>query len=147
MSLPFFSGFFSKHFIIGLRLNRFKNLVVLGFLVFYVFLRGVYGWRLISFIVGQKSFYFSLDFNFLVFSRKIKLVFLGIFSFFFLGQGLYLRKEVFDFYSFVFFIFRGLGAFLGFYNFSFFELFPPFFRSFFNFLKVLKKISPMKLLK
>ena len=94
----------------GLSLNRFKNMTIFFFLVFYVFLRGFYGWRLVSFLVSQKKFYFSLKFNFNVFSKKIKLVFLGIFRFLFLGKSLYLRKEKFDFFSLIFFFFRFLGA-------------------------------------
>ena len=62
VSLPFFRGFFSKHYIIGLSLNSFKNLFILFFLIFYVFLRGFYGWRLVSFIVCQKSFFFFYEF-------------------------------------------------------------------------------------
>ena len=145
--LPFFSGFFSKHYIMGLRLKSFNNLFVLFFLVFYVFLRGVYGWRLISFIVGQNSFYFSLDFSFSCFSRKIKLIFLGIFSFLFLGQTLFISFEAFDFYSVLFFLFGLSGALVGFYHFSFLELFPHFSNfGFYKVLSVIRNISPMKLL-
>ncbi len=145
VSLPFFSGFFSKHFIIGLRLKTFKNLGVLFFLIFYVFLRGFYGWRLISFIVTQKNFYFSMDFNFNVFSTNIKLIFLGIFRFFFLGQSLNLRGETFDFYSAIFFLFSFLGAISGFYHFSFLELFPFFTFKFYSFLIDVGRISPVRM--
>lgn len=143
--LPFFSGFFSKHFILGLRLKTFNKVFILLFLIFYVFLRGFYGWRLISFIVTQKNFYFSMKFEYSVFSKKIKLIFLGIFSFLFLGQSLYLRKETFDFYSVSFFFFSFLGAYFGFHHFSFLEVFPTFIKKFYRFLITIGKISPVKL--
>ena len=142
--LPFFSGFFSKHYILRLRFNTFKNIGVLSFLIFYVFLRGFYGWRLISFLIGQKSFYFSLDFKFDVFSVNKKLIFLGIFRFLFLGKSLYMRREVFDLYSVFFYCVGVLGAFRGFFHFSFFELFPTFSRKFYRFLKKIRKVSPIR---
>jgi len=143
--LPFFSGFFSKHFILGLRFNTFNNLGIVRFLSFYIYLRGFYGWRLISFIVTQKNFYFSLNFKYSVFSNNIKLIFLGIFSFLFLGQSLYMSKETFDFYSVVFFGVSFLGAYCGFHHFSFLEVFPSFIKKFYRFLINIRKISPVKL--
>lgn len=144
VSLPFFSGFFSKHYILGLRLNTFKNLGILLFMTFYVFLRGFYGWRLVSFLVGNKSFYFSMDFHFNVFSNNRKLIFLGIFRCLFLGKSLYFRRENFDFYSAVFFGVGLLGACRGFYHLSFLELFPVFSRRFYRFLNKVRRISPVR---
>jgi len=141
VSLPFFSGFFSKHYIIGLSLKTFNNLFVMRFLIFYVYLRGFYGWRLVSFIVSQKNYYFSLKFDYHVFSRNFKLILLGIFSFLFLGNSLYFSKESFDFYSFIFFFFSFLGAYTGFYHYRFLEVFPLFFNRFYNFLVNLGRIS------
>ena len=141
--LPFFSGFFSKHYILGLRLNTFKNLGILIFMIVYIFLRGFYGWRLIFFLIGQKSFYFSLNFSFGRFSRNEKLILLGIFRCLFLGQRLYVSQENFDFYSVVFFGVRILGAYSGFYQFPFFELFPVFLKRFYKFLHKVSKFSPV----
>jgi formate hydrogenlyase subunit 3/multisubunit Na+/H+ antiporter MnhD subunit len=143
VSLPFFSGFFSKHYIIGLSLKTFNNLFVMRFLVFYVYLSGFYGWRLVSFITTQKNFYFSLNFNNEVFSRNFKLILLGIFRFIFLGNSLYFSQESFDFYSFVFFIFGFFGAYNGFYHYKFLEIFPLFIKKFYGFLLNVGSISPV----
>ena len=143
VSLPFFSGFFSKHYIMGLSLRTLKKFFIMIFLVVYVYLRGFYGWRLISFITTQKNFYFSLGFDYRVFSRNYKLIFLGIFSFLFLGNSLYFSKEVFDFYSFVFFFIGFLGAYKGFYHYYFLELFPLFPRKFYHFLINMRRVSPV----
>ena len=142
--LPFFSGFFSKHYVLGLRFKTFKKLRILGFMVFYIYLRGFYGWRLISFIVGQNSFYFSADFKFNIFSRKKKLILLGIFRFLFLGKRLYVGGEDFDFYSVFFYFFRVLGAYVGFFHFSFFEMFPIFIQNFYIFLNRVRRVSPVR---
>lgn len=143
VSLPFFSGFFSKHYIIGLRLKTFNNLFILGFLIFYVYLSGFYGWRLVSFITTQKNFYFSLKFDYEIFSKNFKLIFLGIFSFLFLGNRLYFSQESFDFYSFIFFVFGFLGAYNGFNHYRFLEVFPLFAKKFYKFLVNVGSVSPV----
>lgn len=145
VSLPFFSGFFSKHFILRLSLKTYKKIFILFFLCFYVFLRGFYGWRLISFIVTQKNYLFSLNFKYNVFSTNYKLVILGIFRVLFLGQSIYMRNEGFDFYSLVFFIFGFFGAYLGFSKYPFFEIFPSFLLKFYSFLVNIGRISPVKI--
>ena len=94
--------------------------------------------------MGQNSFYFSADFKFNIFSRKKKLILLGIFRFLFLGKRLYVGGEDFDFYSVFFYFFRVLGAYVGFFHFSFFEMFPIFIQNFYIFLNRVRRVSPVR---
>lgn len=146
VGLPFFRGFFSKHLVLGLLISKIFNFSILLIIYLYLFLRGFYSWRLISFLFGTNKMLSSFAFKFNVFSSNWKLVFLGIFSYFLLREFRMVSISHFDVFSVIFYFFSFLGSFLGFVYVHLFQLFPVFPWNFYNFLCVIECFSPVGLM-